>query len=300
MSSDYKRPDILAMGAAASPPAMRCPSRDEEPASAEQLAAPRLAVDARLVMPGTRYEILDGHLLFKPPADEPHGTVHLDLAAVLRAHVTSEYRGAVDMLTRTKEVGDHAPDASIYPKDRDPVTGGRRLEELAFEIMSEQSLSVPTGKARDYIERGVRRVFCIDVGKLRVLEWSRGKVGWEELSRDASISDACFVRPLSVRALVDAAVVDDTVAEGLLAKKNRVIEEAIAKGETRGESRGKTQGELQAKAQGLLQAFAVRKIDATDADRARVLACSDTRQLDLWMSRALVATRREEVFGDGE
>ena len=292
MSSDYKRPDILAMGAAASPPAMRCPSRDEEPASAQRPAEPRPAVDARLVMPGTRYEILDGQLLFRPPADEPHGTVHLDLAAVLHAHVTSEYRGAVDMLTRTKDVGDHAPDASIYPKDRDPVTGGRRLEELAFEIMSEQSLSVPTGKARDYIERGVRRVFCIDVGKLRVLEWSRDKAGWEELSRDASISDACFVRPLSVRALVDAAVVDDTVAEGLLAKKNRVIEAAIAK--------GKTQGELQAKAQGLLQAFAVRKIAATDADRARVLDCSDTRQLDLWMSRALVATLREEVFGDGE
>jgi Uma2 family endonuclease len=283
---------------------MRCPSRDEPPASARRPAEPRPAVDDRLVMPGTRYEILDGRVLFTPPADEPHGTMHLDLAAVLRAQVSAEYRGAVDMLTRTKEVGDHAPDASIYPKERDPVTGGRKLEELAFEIVSEQAMSVPTGKARDYLERGVRRVFCIDVGKLRVLEWSRSKADWEELPRDASISDACFVRPLPVRALVDAALVDDTVAEGLLAKKNRVLEAAIAKGEKRGEKRGETRGEargeLKAKAQGLLQALTVRKIAATEADRARVLACSDTRQLDLWMSRALVATRRQEVFGDGE
>jgi len=71
-----------------------------------------------------------------------------------------------------------------------------------------------------------------------------------------------------------------------------VIEAAMAKREAR--------GELKTKVQNLLQAFAVRKIAATDADRARVLACSDTGQLDLWMSRAFVATRREEVFDDGE
>jgi Uma2 family endonuclease len=300
VSHDHDRPAMIAMGAAASSPAMRCPSRDEAPASARRPAEPGPAVDERLVMPGTRYEILDGRLLFTPPADEAHGSMHLDLAAVLRAQVTAEYRGAVDMLTRTREVGDHAPDASIYPQERDAVTGGRKLEELAFEIVSEQAMSVPTGKARDYLERGVRRVFCIDVGKRRVLECSRSKADWEELARDASIADACFVRPLPVRALLDAALVDDTVAEGLLAKKNRVLEAAIAKGEARGETRGEARGELKAKAQGLLQAFAVRKIAATEADRACVLACSDPAQLDLWMSRALVATRREEVFGDGE
>lgn len=281
--SYHDRPAMLAMGAPLAASAIRCPSSDEPPASTHRRVEPRRpAVDERLVAPGTRYEALDGQLLFTPPADEPHGTAHLDLAAVLRVHATDSYRGAVDMLTRTTEVGDHAPDASIYPRERDPETGGRKLEELAFEIVSEQSMSVPTRKARDYIERGVRRVFCLDLGKRRALEWSRAKDDWEELSVDASIADACFVRPLPVRVLLDAASVDDAIAEALLAKKNPKIEAKIAA----------------ARAEAVLHVLAARDVIVTEGDRARVLACLDAEQLTRWMARAAVATRREDVFGD--
>ena len=36
----------------------------------------RPAVDERLVMPETRFEILDGKVEYVPPADEPHGVRH--------------------------------------------------------------------------------------------------------------------------------------------------------------------------------------------------------------------------------
>jgi hypothetical protein len=36
---------------------------------------------------------------------------------------------------------DVAPDASIFPREPDGQTGGRRLEELAFEVMSTQRLN---------------------------------------------------------------------------------------------------------------------------------------------------------------
>lgn len=281
MSYDYDRPAMLAMGAAHAAPAMRCPSRDPAPESERRPVDRRPAVDERLVAPGARYEALDGKLLFVPPADEPHGTAHLDLAAVLRAHVTPAYRGAVDMLTRTTEVDDHAPDASIFPSERDPVTGGRKLEELAFEIASEQAMSVPTAKARDYVERGVRRVFCIQLGKRRALEWSREKDDWEELPMDGSITDRCFVRPLPVRVLLNAASVDDALAEALLAKKNPRIEAAISA----------------AAAQALLRVLDAREVRISAGDRARVLACADPAQLADWTSRAAVATRPEDVFG---
>lgn len=242
---------------------------------------PRPAVDERLIAPGARYEVLDGKLQFVPPADEPHGTAHMDLAAMLRAHATKGYRGAVDMLTRTREVGDHAPDASIYPQERDPVTGGRKLEELAFEIVSEQSLSVSTSKARDYVERGVRRVFCVELGRRRVMEWSRERDDWDELSIDARIADVCLVRPLPVRALLDAALVDDTLAEALLAKKNRRIEAAIAS----------------VAADALLRVLDARKVAITRFDRERILACADPPTIAEWTTRAATATRREDVFG---
>lgn len=65
------------------------------------------------------------------------------------------------MLTRTSRQSDFAPDASVFPEERDPVTGGRKLEELAFEVASTQRLANATRKARGLAARGVRRVFCL-------------------------------------------------------------------------------------------------------------------------------------------
>ena len=45
------------------------------------------------------------------------------------------------MLTRTSEKGDMAPDASVHPAAPDPRTGGRQLEDLAFEVVSTERLS---------------------------------------------------------------------------------------------------------------------------------------------------------------
>ena len=41
---------------------------------------------------------------------------------------------------RADENSDFAPDASVYPEAPDP----KRIEHLAFEVCSEQALSVPT------------------------------------------------------------------------------------------------------------------------------------------------------------
>src|SRR5690242_2780958 len=93
------------------------------------------AVDVRLVGVENRYEIDDGELVYVPPADEPHAVSHGALGALLRAHRAADRSVAIDMLTRTSETSDIAPDASIYPTERDERTGGRRLEEIAFELM---------------------------------------------------------------------------------------------------------------------------------------------------------------------
>ncbi len=197
-----------------------------------------LPPDERLAEPETRYEVLDGEKVYVVPANEPHGTAHFGLDYILRAHVARGYIGASEMLTRTSPTKDMAPDASVYPEARDPVTGGRQLEELAFEVASTQSLKEVAARALDFTNRGVRRVFCLEVARQRVFEWDSQLGDWRMLSLGASITDPCLIRPLSVRALLDAAEQDDEVARALLAKKNRVLATALRAREKRGEKKG--------------------------------------------------------------
>ena len=265
-------------------------------------SSPLPRVDDRFAPPETRVEYLNGLELFAAPADQSHATRHWDLTYVLGGYVSEKYSGAVDMLTRAGEASDFAPDASIFPKDPDPVTGGRGLEELAFEITDKQSISVPTAKARLLIARGVRRVFCVLVGKRRVMEWSRATDGWEPLSMSASIEDPCLVRPLPIAALLDGAISDDAVARALLAKGVPALQEALRAQAEKGKAEGLTEGLAEGLAEGLSEgqirgkrdAIAMilreRKLDVPPSLAAKIEACRDGERLDEWLRRALTAS----------
>ena len=244
------------------------------------------AVDERLVMPGTRAEILKGALLMPPPADEPHGTSHFDLTYLLAAHVADGYRGAVDMLTRTSRESDFAPDASVFPRERDAETGGRRLEELAFEIVSEQWIGVPSEKARELARRGVRRIFCVVLKNRRVLEWSRATDGWSFLPEDFVIDDPCFATPLPVRALLDGAEVDRAVVAAL--EKRGLLAELETRAREEGRARGLAQGLEQGRRAAALDLCEALGVELDEARRA-ALAAMDRAALEA----TIAALKRE-------
>ena len=296
---------LLAPGASHHAPEVPCAERP-----------PR--IDERLAPPETRLEYLRGSEIFAAPADPPHATQHSDLTYVLHAHVRSGYRSAVDMLTRTGAGTDIAPDASVFWSAPDPVTGGRRLEELAFEVTSEQALSVPTERARDLVRRGVRRVFCILVKQRRFLEWSRETDGWATVPDTGEIEDPCLLRPLPVAALLDAAGGDDAVARALLDKHVPALEEALAKraldakregkaeGKIEGKVEGKIEGKVEGKVKGLLAGKAAsiltvlerRGLVVTDPLRRRILDCRDGKTLDRWLGNAVIgATAESSIDG---
>lgn len=268
---------MLAPGASGSSGA-RLPGRDE--------VLP--AVDDRIVMPETRAEIVDGQLIWASPADPPHATTHSDVDYVLHGHVAPGFRTAVDMLTRTSQTNDFAPDASVFPQAPDPVTGGRQLEHLAFEVTSEQALAIPTEKARELARRGVRRVFAVLVKQQRVLEWSRATDGWSTMADDGIIDDACFVRPLPVRALLDAAAADDAVARALLARGGAAIEAALGEREAR--------GDLAAMREAVLAVIAARWGAPSDDARDRVARCEDRAALRKWLTLAATVEGVRDVF----
>jgi hypothetical protein len=245
------------------------------------------AVDDRLAPPETRIEYLHGIELCAEPADEPHATRHSKLVFVLEAHVRRDYTGAVDMLTRTGRRSDFAPDASVFPSVPDPVTGGRQLEELAFEVTSEQALRVPTTKARELVRRGVRRVFCILVAQRRVLEWSRETDGWATVPEGGVIEDRCLVRPLPVRALLDSAVADDAVAAALLGKHVPCLERALEERQGQGEARGR--------AESVLSVLQARGVGVSAAARDRILSTRDVAILAQWLHQAVTAKSEDDL-----
>ena len=252
------------------------------------------AVDEHLVTPETRYEILDGAVIYVPPALEPHGTRHSKVSALVETHVGPAFDVACDMLTRTSKTSDFAPDVSVFPRARNPKTGGRLLEQLAFEVVSTESLAHAGRKAAQLVARGVRRVFAIDVERERALEWSHELETWGVLDGQASIEDPALAAPLPIAALVGAASSDDANARALITKQNPEIESFGARRATEGRVEGRVEG----RAEAVLEILAARDIAVTSAERTRVLDERDLGRLQRWIARATICSTAAELFAE--
>lgn len=282
-------------------------------------ATPELPdVDERLVAPESGYEIIDGMVVPVPPAHPPHATRQSKIAALLEAHTRADYDVATEMLTRTSKIDDLAPDVSVFARERDPITGGRRLEELVVEIISTQTVANAATKAKKLSERGVRRVFGIDLARGRVLEWSRQLGTWSILDSNVDLVDPVLAVPLPLAAMLDAGRTDDAVARALVAKHNPVLETMIAASADLGLQQGREQGLVQGREQGLVQGreqgreqgradgmiaailavLATRGIRIVEAQRARCLAERDPDRLARWLVVATTCADSTSLFDD--
>jgi len=272
--------------------------------------------DERLVAPETPYEMVDGELVYVPPSDYDHGERQSKAAGLIDACVRPEFSVVTEVLTRTSRTTDIAPDISVYPRARDPATGRRRIAELAFEVVSTQSLASAADKARRLSARGVRRVFAIDVERSRALE------AWRRLDIAACIEDPVLAVGLAIEPLVKAAIMDDAVARALIAKNNPVIaaekadsrrkgraegrqegraegrQEGRAEGRQEGRAEGREQGLVEAMQRSLLQLLAARGTSLEAADRARILEERDVQRLERWFARAVHGASVADVLAD--
>src|SRR6185369_1353300 len=118
-----------ALGASGSSPALRLPGREPFPRVDDHLVRPEV----------TRDEIIGGRRLVASPAKYPHASQHGRLDYLLQAHAAPGYGEACDLLTRHDQESDFASDACVAKEGVDPNTGARFLEEIAFEVVSEQN-----------------------------------------------------------------------------------------------------------------------------------------------------------------
>ena len=296
---DENRPTfrLKAPGASDSGSAVRLPGRNSFP-----------GVDDHLVQPEvTRDEIIGGRRVVAQPAESPHARRHFVVNYALQAHLPSGYLGAVDLLTRHGPDSDFASDTCAYKDGVDPETGNRYLEEVAFEVVSEQNKRDVTEKAEVMHRRGVRRIFAIFVkGNPRVCEWSPERHTWRTLDLDSLIEDPCLVRPLAVAALLDAAAADNAVIEALAAKGNPALrsreDKAEARGEAKGraegEAKGRTEGRLEGRAESILSLLEMRGIALNMAQRQEILSCLDVARLNRWLYCASMASSTDEVLSE--
>lgn len=254
------------------------------------------APDERLVMPECGFEILGGEVVAVSPAHEPHGSQHAKLSAMLAAHCAPGYNVAIDMLTRAGWCEDFAPDVSIYPIARDPATGGRQLEELAFEVVVTESLTHAGTKAAKLCGRGVRRVFAIDVERGRCLEWSVAVDGWEILGAEAAIEDPALVPALPVRALVSAGSAKDAVARALLATRNPVLEARHTEIREEGREQGRVEGRTEAQQHAIVSVLSSRGLAPSKQEQAAILATTDAGTLSRWVAGAALCTSVAELL----
>ncbi len=253
------------------------------------------SIDARLVRPETRDQLVRGRCIEAMPSNPPHGDQHFKLNYVIGAHVREGYVGSTDLLTRSSARSDFATDTCIRRSGINPGTQARYLEELAFEVVNEQSLRDVTDQAEDLVARGVRRVVAIFVKKGEVCEWSAQAGAWTPLDPEGTFSDPTLARPLRVRELVDAAASDDAVARALLAKGNPVLAEAKTLSLAEGEKRGLAEGEKRGLAEGRREAISLAcellgiDIDAEQRSRMDALDAAGLEAL-------LTALRTERRF----
>ena len=72
----------------------------------------------------------------------------------------------------------------------------------------------------------------------------------------------------------------------------------VAEGKAEGEAKGKAEGEAKGKAEAILRVLGARRLPVADAQRARVLACTDLALLDRWLDRAVTAASADEALAD--
>lgn len=262
--------------------------------------APR--IDEHVIRPEVdRKEMIDGEIRQTSPADLPHAMLNGDLDYLLRAHVAPNYRVATDLLTRHDEDNDFASDSAVVREGIDPATGSRYCEELAFEVVSQQTLASITRKAPTMIRRGVHRVFAVMLKKRRVAEWQpeaaepeKGK--WVQLPADAEIVHPSLSAPMPVAAILDAASADDTVARALAAKGNPVIQQIRAQGSAEGKAEGKTEGIAEGMAEAIAKVLEGRGLELSPSTRERILGTRDLATLETWLPKAGTVSSPEDLF----
>jgi hypothetical protein len=73
--------------------------------------------------------------------------------------------------------------------------------------------------------------------------------------------------------------------------------EHFGRGMTEGKKEGRKEGRAESHAADILTVLEARNLDVTDADRERIAGCTELRQLEIWVRRAVTVEETSDLFG---
>lgn len=94
----------------------------------------------------------------------------------------------------------------------------------------------------------------------------------------------------TLRNVLEELVASDTLLSSPIAKEN------FAKGKTEGKAEGIAEGKTEGEAKAVLLVLEARGLAATAQERSRISSCSDLRQLEEWLARAVKVSTVAELF----
>ena len=253
-----------------------------------KMSSPGRHADSDLVVSECGYEIDDGELVRVPAADRLHAERHAKLSALLEAHVAEDFKVAIDMLTRTSQIDDIAPDASVFPRARNPQTGRRRLEHLAFEIVSAQTRRTPFAKPPSS-------------APVEFVASSRSMSNASRRSNGRRRSElgACSIRRPSSRILRLPFRCRSRSCCGQRKQTTRWQRRCSLRAIPclwRPSSNSRATGHAAGLAEAVVRVLARRNVPLTPANLERIRAECDISVLQRWLDRAITCTALDELF----
>lgn len=238
------------------------------------------------------YELSDGHALLCQPAAPRGGAAAVAGAVALRTDPAVVEAG-VEVGHRLGDKTLRAPDLSIgnVPAERPGWAEG--APPLAVEYADTgQDYADLEVKVQELLAAGTRYLWVVRLtGPRRVEVHEPGKPMRVVDADGVLTAPGVLQNPVPVAALYDRNASLDVALRNLLQRQGFSDLEAV-----REESR--VEGERKGRAEALLTVLATRGLLVSEAQRARILGCSDTVTLDRWLTNATTASSAREVLGE--
>lgn len=267
-----------------------------------QPTLPQGPFTAGQIKDGDRYELSSGNRIYCAPAGDRHSRYNLGGGALLDSDPNVEWAG-VDAGFTPKPHTLRAPDVAVGPPPAETGTWIPGVPPLAVEYADEKQNEVDLKiKIRELLAAGTRYIWVVRLTGPRRVELHTRDAPMRLLSVTDFLEAPGILRnPVPVQALFDRKAAHRATLRNLLQREGyedleAVLRAGAEKGLIEGKAEGKAEGGLAARIDALFRILAARDLAVCEQTRERIRRCRNREQIDLWIARAAVAVRPEEVF----
>jgi len=100
-----------------------------------------------------------------------------------------------------------------------------------------------------------------------------------------------------MKTVIKDSFIDGLIEEGLTRGIERGIRQGLEQGVEQGLAEGRIAGRVAGEADAILRVLDARGLKVTAAQRERIDGCTDLKQLQEWITRAVTVAKVADIFG---